>query len=127
MLRQVVLAGGIASSLLYVAEDVLAGSRWVGYDFTSRAFGDYSTSGAPTRSLILALSPVYSLLVIAFGLGVWWSVDRWRALRAVGALLVLYALVSWVWPQFHPIHLNAAQADASDLMYTVLTVVSVLS
>src|SRR5579883_2762012 len=94
MLRKILLGCGILSSLLYVADDILAGASWRGYDFTAQAFSDYSAIGAPTRPLILLVSPIYSALVIAFGAGVWWSAGRRWSRRLIGALLVVYALVS---------------------------------
>ncbi len=127
MLRKILLGCGILSSLLYVADDILAGASWRGYDFTAQAFSDYSAIGAPTRPLILLVSPIYSALVIAFGAGVWWSAGRRWSRRLIGALLVVYALVSWAWPQFFPIHLNVSEATSSDTMHIVLTVVTVLS
>jgi hypothetical protein len=125
--ERLLLVCGILSSLLYACEDALTGTLWQGYNFTSQAFSDYSAIGAPTRPLILLFSPIYTVLVIAFGLGVWWSAGQKRVLRFIGVLLVVYALVSWVWPQFFPIHLNAAEATSSDTMHIVLTVVTVLS
>ena len=127
MLRKVLLTCGIASALLYLADDVIAGTLWQGYDFTAQAFSDYSAIGAPTRQFILLLSPVYSALVIAFGVGVWSSAGPRRALRLIGVLFGIYALASWVWPQFFPIHLNPAEASSSDAMHIVLTFVTVFA
>jgi Protein of unknown function (DUF998) len=125
--ERLLLICGILSSLFYVCEDALAGTLWQGYNFTSQAFSDYSAVDAPTRPLILLLSPIYTALIIAFGLGVWWSAGQKRVLRFIGVLLVIYALVSLVWPQFFPIHLYTAEATSSDTMHIVLTVVTVLS
>lgn len=105
---------------------MVAAISWHGYDITAQAFSDYSAIGAPTRLLILILSPIYSILVIAFGLGVWLA-SRKLMMRIIGILFIIYALVSWVWPQFFPIHLIAAEASSSDLLHIVLTFVTVVS
>jgi len=65
--------------------------------------------------------------VLAFGLGVWLSAGRKRSLRVVGGALVVYALVSLVWPQFFPEDLSAPVSAFTNTMHIVLTVVTVLS
>jgi hypothetical protein len=113
--------------LLYASMDVLAGMRWQNYNWISQEFSRLSSVGAPSRPVILALSPVYTLLVLAFGLGVWLSAGRKRSLRVVGGALVVYALVSLVWPQFFPEDLSAPVSAFTNTMHIVLTVVTVLS
>ena len=117
---------GILALLCYAVMDILAGTQWLGYSFFSQAFSDYSGIGAPTRSLILLISPIYTALVVAFGLGVWQSARQKISLRIIGTLMVIYALVNWVWPQFYPIHLSVTEVSSSDVMHIVLTIVVVL-
>ena len=126
-LRRVLLTCGALSSLLYAGMDVLAGTRWQGYNWFSQEFSRLSSVGAPSRSVVLALSPVYTLLVIAFGLGVWLSADRKRSLRVVGGALIGYATISWVWPLFFPEDLTAPVSAFTNTMHIILTVVTVLS
>jgi hypothetical protein len=72
---------------------------------------------------------VYSVLVIAFGVGVWESAGRQRALRVVGGLLVAYGVVCLAGP-FFPMHQREALAAAgptlTDSMHKILTFVTVL-
>jgi Protein of unknown function (DUF998) len=124
--ERLLLICGILSSLFYACQDALEGTLWKGYSFTSQSFSDYSAIGAPTRPLHLLLSPIYTGLVIAFGLGVWWAGQK-GVLRFIGVLLVVYALVRLLWPQFFAVHLNAAEATSSDIIHIVLTAVTVLS
>jgi len=125
--ERLLLVCGILSSLFYACMDALAGTLWKGYSFTSQAFSDYSAIGAPTRPLILLLSPIYTALVIAFGLGIWWWAGHKRVLRFIGVLLVVYALVSLVWPQFFPLDLSGTVSTFTNTMHIALTVVTVLS
>ena len=74
---------GILSSLLYACMDVIAGTRWQSYSWVSEEFSRLSAIGAPSRPLILLLSPVYTVLVVAFGLQVWQMADQKRVLRVV--------------------------------------------
>ena len=127
MLRKSLLICGALSSLLYASMDVLAGMRWQNYSWISQEFSRLSSVGAPSRPVILALSPVYTLLVLAFGLGVWWSAARKHTLRVVGGGLIAYALVSLVWPQFFPEDLTAPVSAFTNTMHIVLTVVTLLT
>ena len=125
--ERVLLICGILSSLFYAGMDVIGGTRWQSYSWISEEFSRLSAIGAPSRPVILVLSPVYTVLVVAFGLGVWWSAGRRRALRVVGGALVVYALVSWLWPQFFPEDLTAPVSAFTNTMHIIITVVVVLS
>ena len=67
--------------------------------------------------------------MIAFGLGVWGSAGRKRALRFVGGLLVAYGVVGLAGP-FFPIHLRealaAGEGTLTDTMHGIITMVLVL-
>ncbi len=72
-LKNVLLICGILSSLLYAGIDVLAGTSYAGYSFTSQGFSDLLSPGSPVRQLALELGIVYGALLLAFALGVWLS------------------------------------------------------
>jgi len=126
-LRKVLLVCGIISSLFYVGMDVIGGTRWQAYSWISQEFSRLSAIGAPSRPLHLLLSPIYTLLVVAFGLGVWWSAGRKRGLRVIGVGLIVYALVSVVWPQFFPEDLTQPVGAFTNTMHIIITVVTVIS
>jgi hypothetical protein len=82
------LGCGILSSLFYVGANVLGARRWGGYSLTSHTVSGRSAIGAPSRPLVIPLLTAHGALVIPFGLGVWESAGRKRALRVTEALLV---------------------------------------
>jgi len=127
MVRKVLLICGVLSSLFYAGMDVIGGTRWQSYNWISQEFSRLSAIGAPSRPLHLVLSPIYTVLVVAFGLGVWWSAGRRRALRVVGGLLVVYGLVRLVWPQFFPENLSEPVGAFTNTMHIILTGVIVLT
>jgi hypothetical protein len=127
MLREVLLACGVLSSLLYATIDVLAGTRWQSDSWVSQEFSRLSAVGAPSRPVILMLSPLYTLLVVAFGIGVWQAAGEKRGQRIVGGGLVVYGLVSVVWPQFFPEDLSRPASAFTNTMHIVLTIVTVCS
>ena len=125
--ERVLLICGILSSLFYAGMDVIGGTRWQSYSWISEEFSRLSAIGAPSRPVILVLSPVYTVLVVAFGLGVWWAAGRRRALRVVGGALVVYAVNSLLWPQFFPEDLTAPVSAFTNTMHIILTGVTVFS
>jgi hypothetical protein len=125
--RKALLVCGILSSLLYGAMIGAIGSD--GYSRISQTPSELTAIGAPTRSLWMPLGAVYTVLVTAFGWGVWKSAGRDRALRIVGGLLVAYGLLGLLWP-FAPMHqrevLAAGGGTLSDTMHLVLATATVL-
>jgi CubicO group peptidase (beta-lactamase class C family) len=84
--RQLLLAGGAASSIVYVATDVVGGLRYPGYSFLSQTISELAAVGAPTQALVAPLFLAYDLLALAFAAGVL-ATRGGRALLVVGALL----------------------------------------
>jgi hypothetical protein len=126
MRRKLFLVCGILASLLYVAADMLAAIRWEGYSYTAQTISETFAIGAPTRPLVLLRGLGYSVLVIAFGLGVWGSASGKRRLRVGGVLLVGIAVVDLVAPFVAPMHLRGAERTLTDTMHIVLASVDVL-
>ena len=97
MVRKILLGCGIASSVLYVASDVLISWWDPNYSYRDQSFSELLAPGSPTRPLVLVLLAIpYGVLVTAFGVGVWASASRRGAGRITGALLVGYAVIGAV-------------------------------
>jgi hypothetical protein len=125
MLRKTLLACGIASALLYVALDISGALRWDNYSLLSRTISELSAIGSPSRPIAVALGIGYTLLATAFGLGVWRSADRNRALRIAAGLLIAYGALGLLAPLV-PMHPREAEETLTDTMHIVLTTVTVL-
>ena len=119
----ILLAGGIAAPLLYVAMNFIGPIQYPGYDWTSQSVSELSAIGAPSRPLWVVLGYVYEALLIAFGIGVLRAAGRNRALRVVGALLVANAVIGLTWP---PMHVRGAGFTLTDTLHIVWTGASVL-
>ena len=124
--RKTMLACGIASSLLYAA--MIWGIRYEGYSLISQVPSELTAIGAPTQRLWARLGPIYTLLVAAFGWGIWGSAGRNRTVRIVGGLILAYASLGLLWP-FAPMHqrdvLAAGGGTLSDTMHVALGGVTV--
>jgi hypothetical protein len=129
MARKTLLVCGIVSSLLYVLMCVFVALQWESYSSASQTISELSAIGAPTRSLWAVPGAIYTLLVTAFGFGVWMSARRSRALRITGGLILAYGALGVLWP-FAPMHLRetlaAGGGTLSDTMHLVLASVTIL-
>jgi hypothetical protein len=124
--RKALLVCGVASSLLYAL--MIWGIRYEGYDPLSQVPSELTAIGAPTRELWARLGWIYTVLVTAFGFGVWRSSGGNRAVRSVGGLILAYASLGLLWP-FAPMHqrevLAAGGGTPSDTLHQVLAAVTV--
>lgn len=119
MVRKVLLACGIVSSLVYLSIDLAALLRYPGYDVFSQTISELSAIGAPSRSLVVALGAAYDVLLIAFGVGIWLSAGGKRALRVVGTLLIAAAVYGSFWPPMHPRGTAVTLTDTLHIVWTV--------
>jgi hypothetical protein len=71
VVRIILLLCGVVSSLAYIGADIAAAMSWDSYSYINQSISELFAIGSPVK-WIFALIP-YSPLVIAFGLGVWWS------------------------------------------------------
>ncbi|HVW30638.1 MAG TPA: DUF998 domain-containing protein [Polyangiaceae bacterium] len=104
-LRRALLVCGIAAPLYYGAMNGFIPMLWPEYRWTSQTVSELSAIDAPTRSLWVALSFVYSALYAAFGAGVWGTAGRKRSLRVAAVLIMASAVLDLTWP---PMHLRPA-------------------
>jgi hypothetical protein len=124
--RKALLVCGVASSLLYAL--MIWGIRYEGYSPISQVPSELTAIGAPTRALWAGLGWIYTVLITAFGVGVWTSAGGNRVVRIVGGLILAYASLGLLWP-FAPMHqrevLAAGGGTPSDTLHEVLAGVTV--
>jgi len=126
MVRKALLGCGILSSLLYVAMNVFVAMHWQGYSSVFQTVSELSAIDAPTRPVWVPLGIAYTLLVAAFGVGVWQSAGRNRPLRVVGALMIVSGILGLGWPPMHQRAVLAAGGgtltDTLHLVWSGMTV-----
>jgi hypothetical protein len=127
MSRRILLVCGVFSSLLYVFATVFVALQWRDYSSASQTVSELSAIGAPTRSLWVSLAIPYTLLMAAFGYGVWMSADHNRPLRITGGVMVVYGVLGLFWPPMHLREVLAAGGGTlTDTMHIVFAMVTVL-
>ncbi|HSJ21387.1 MAG TPA: DUF998 domain-containing protein [Nocardioidaceae bacterium] len=96
--RQALLTCGILYAVLYpIVNDVVAAALYDDYSRMSQAVSELSATGAPPRQFLLAVAPIFTLLLIGFGVGVWQSAHGKRSTRVAGALIVAHGAMSVLW------------------------------
>jgi pimeloyl-ACP methyl ester carboxylesterase len=109
--------------------NVFVAMHWDGYSSASQTVSELSAIGAPTRSLWAPLGALYTVLVTAFGWGVWKSAGGNRAIRQVGRLVAMYGALGLVWP-LAPMHLRETLAAGggtfSDTLHIALGAITVV-
>lgn len=122
-MRKALLTCGILASLLYLCMNVFIPLQWPGYSSAAQTISELSAIRAPTRPVWFALGVVYTLLIAAFGWGVWTASRGNGRLRLAGALLVCSGLFGLFWP---PMHLRGAGFSLTDTLHIVWTAVTLL-
>lgn len=122
--EQALLTCGFLYAVLYpIVNDAIAAAMYEGYSRSSQAVSELSAVGAPSRSFLLALSPLFVLLLIAFGVGIWRAALGKRSIRIAGALVAAHGVMSLLWV-FAPMSdrdvIAAGGATSADTMHLVL-------
>jgi hypothetical protein len=124
--RKALLVCGVASALLYAL--MIWGIRYEGYSLISQVPSELTAIGAPTQTLWARLGWIYTVLMTAFGIGVWKCAGGNHAVRIVGGLVLAHASLGLLWP-FAPMHqrdvLAAGGGTFSDTMHVALGGVTV--
>ena len=128
MLKKILLASGILSSLLYVGIDLLAAVRYGEYhSFFSQAISELGAVGAPTKALVDPLFTAYGILLVAFGVGVIAYANGNRNLRVIGALLIGIWAAGLLTPAMHLRGTSKLAGDAPHIVGTAVIVLFILA
>ena len=127
MTRRLLLFCGIAASLLYITMNIFIPFLDKGYNWVTQTVSELSAVDAPTRPLWFPLGIIYTLLIAAFGWGVFRSADQKRSLRIVGILLIINGLIGLTWSPMHQREVLAAGGGTfTDIWHLVMASVTVL-
>jgi hypothetical protein len=119
MIRKILLVCGILSSLIWLGTDIFASLRYQGYNYPFQPISGLSAIGAPTRPFVVPLDSIYSVLKIAFAVGVWMFAGQKRSLRITAGLLVAFGVVDMV-ANFFPMHPAEALGTLANVMHSIL-------
>ena len=119
MVRRVLLACGIASSLIWLGTDLIASLLSEGYSYPFQPISGLTATGAPSRPFVVALDYVYSVLKIAFAAGIWMFAGQKRSLRITAVLLFVWGIIDLV-ASFFPLNPAEALVSFANIMHAIL-------
>jgi hypothetical protein len=102
MSQKILLYCGILAPLVFLGTDWLAGRLLKNYSFARQSISELSAAGSPTRPLVVSLTLIASVLLIAFGVGVWRAGGTTLLPRVVSALVIVNAASGLVAAGFFP-------------------------
>ena len=127
MARKFILFCGILASLLYIAMNIFIPPLYEGYNWITQTVSELSAVDAPTRPLWFPLGIAYTLLIAAFGWGIFRSAGEKRSLRIVGILMFLHGALGLTWSPMHQREaLVAGGGTFTDTWHLVMATVTVL-
>ena len=127
MQRRFLLYCGVLASLLYIAMNIYTPFLYEGYNWITQTVSELSAVDAPTRPLWVPSGIIYTLLVAAFGWGVFKSPGQKRSLRIAGILLFLHGILGLTWSPMHQREVLAAGGGTfTDTWHIVMSAITVL-
>jgi hypothetical protein len=118
------VACGVVYAMSYaIINDAIAAPLYGGYSWLDQAVSELSAEGASTRPFLVAMLPIWSALLVAFGVGIWRAADTKRSLRALGAVIAAHGLwsLAWLWfPMSARADLATAGPGVNDTGHLVL-------
>lgn len=131
--RVLVACGALYGLSYMIANDVVAASRFHGYNRIDQAVSELSAKGAASRPFLVAMLPIWTALMIAFGIGITMSANRKRVLRITGGVLIAHGVVAITWLWFPMtsrqdlVRAGTSSNDTGHLVLTTLTIVFILA
>ena len=125
--RKFLLFCGVLASLLYITMNLFIPPLYEGYNWVTQTVSELSAVDAPTRPLWFVLGIIYTLLVAAFGWGIFKSAAEKRSLRIVGILMFLHGVLGLTWSPMHQREVLAAGGGTfTDIWHLVMAAATVL-
>ncbi len=122
----VLLACGIASVVLYIVATIIGAYAWPEYNSFSQSVSELIAVSAPSASIVIPMFLCYSLLVFAFGAGIWMLAKENKALKFVAVFIIAKELLGVIATIFAPMHLRGTETTVSDIWHIILTAIGVL-
>ena len=131
VLTSALLVCGLLYGAFYVvSNDVVAVWLYDGvYSRLDQAVSELSATSASSRPFELAMLPLGTALLIAFGSGIWRSAHGRRTLRVVGGLVVAFGVTGIMWipfPMSSRQEMTAGTTPANDVGHLTLAALTVL-
>ena len=125
MLRKLLLACGVVSSVVYVGADITGALAWHGYSYLDQTVSELSALDTPSRPIVLPIFTAYNILAFAFAAGIFTLFEDHR-IRMTSACLAAIAALGMVSGLFPIEQRSGASMNFNGTMHIVLTGATVL-
>ena len=115
----ILLACGALASVIYVIIDLIGAASYPGYKHAAQAISEMSAVGAPTADLLAPYYHGFSILFVAFAVGVYLAGSRQHALRRSAAFMFAVASVGTGLSRFR-MNMRGAARTFSDTMHLIV-------
>jgi len=78
---------------IYIISDIIAAVLYPGYDYTSQQVSELSAVGSPSRFFWIIMNIIWTLLVIAFGIGIWKLAGSKLLMRLNSILFIAWGII----------------------------------
>jgi hypothetical protein len=123
---KVLLTCGILYLPVYLASHLLAGMQLEGYSHLDQQVSELSAIGSPARPLLTVFGLLITVLVIAFGIGVWQAAGQKRSLRITAIALLVFGAIGFLGGSA-PMNPPGAERSATDIAHLIFIFFTVLS
>lgn len=116
------MLSGMLAIVFYVLHVVIGGIKWKGYSHLQQPISDLTATGAPNRTLMLALTTIYGLLALLFAVSftVLRSEEHYPLVFWGGISFIFLHLVSVLYPLFQQ-DLPGAETTFRGRMHILIT------
>jgi hypothetical protein len=126
-LPRLLLICGVLAAPLFILTDIAA-AVWFypGYDYSAQQVSELSAIGAPSRDFWMLMGYPYNVLTLAFAAGLWLAAGERQSLRWAAALIVLFAVNSFLWGWVAPMHMRGTTFTETDTMHIAFAVSAIV-
>jgi hypothetical protein len=126
-ITRLLLGCGILAAPLFILTDITAATFiYPGYDYTAQQVSELSAIGAPSRDFWMVMGYPYNLLTVALAAGLWLTAGKRTSLKVTSALIVIFAINSFLWGWVAPMHMRGTQFTGTDTMHIAFAVSAVV-
>lgn len=126
---QIIVLGGAASAVIYLAHVVVGGLLWPEYSQISNTISELTADGAPNASLLRVFTTVYGVLAVVFAVSLLLAFRALKVRRAarIGAvLLIIMEVASFVGYGLFPLS-GSTEMNVQNIGHIAVTVIVVLT
>jgi hypothetical protein len=117
--RKTLLFCGILSALVWMGADIFASLQYEGYNYPFQPISGLSAPDSPTRSFLIPLDILYTVLKMVFAVGIWKIAGQKRSLQIAAIALFAWGLIDLV-ANFFPWYPNQDLFTLTNIIHGIL-------